>query len=70
MNKKTLAWMFGLLVEAVGVLAYHGTGRGAPSTAGGTELQGWSLFLIFAVIGLLLYLGWRWWKKINESAFR
>ena len=67
MKKKLIA--IGILVEATAVLAYHGTGRGAPETAG-TPLSGWVLLLLLAVMCLVLYLGWRWWKNLNKSAFR
>jgi len=67
MDKK-VSWLLLLLINTVGVLAYHGTGRGSPF--GGAKLPGWSLLVILAVVALLAYLGWRWWRKINESAFR
>jgi len=67
MDKKSM-WLLSLLFQAGTALAYHGTGTGPPVS--GQKLPGWAIFLMFAFLVLLVYLGWRWWNKINESAFR
>jgi len=68
--KKSVPFLLGILIEATKAMAYHGTGRGRPSVFGGPKLPGWSLLVILAVFCFLAYLGWRWWKKVNEPAFR
>jgi len=71
MIKKVLLFLLGVLVSATTALAYHGGGNRARGPgSGGTPIPGWGILLIFAVFVFLAYLGWRWWKKINEPAFR
>ena len=66
MKKKLI--VLGILIEATTTLAYHGTERGASNVEG--ALPGWAILLILAVMCFLLYLGWRWWKNLNESAYK
>lgn len=71
MIKKILLLLLGMLIRATVVLAYHGTGSRAKGPgSGGTPIPGWGILLLFVVFVFLVYIGWRWWRKVNESAFR
>ena len=51
-----------ILVEAVNVLAYHGTRSQIPSK--GTPVSGKVIIAIVAVIAIGVWLFVRWWKKM------
>ncbi len=63
MNKKGLLPLLAILVEAVNVLAYHGTRSQTPSQ--GTPVSGWVIIAILAGIAIGVWLFMRWWKNLK-----